>query len=80
MPENDADVRIEKGAWIGCNVTILKGVTIGTGAVVGAGSLVTNSIPPYAVAVGTPAKVIKYRFTEGEIEEHERLLKERGVL
>lgn len=80
LPENDADVIIEKGAWVGCNVTILKGVTIGTGAVIGAGSLVTKSIPPYAIAVGSPAKVVKYRFTEKEIEEHERLLKDRGVL
>ena len=80
MPENDANVVIEKGAWIGCNVTILKGVTIGTGAVIGAGSLVTKSIPPYAIAVGSPARVVKCRFTEDEIEKHEKILKDRGVL
>lgn len=80
LAENDADVRIEKGAWIGCNVTTLKGVTIGTGAVVAAGAVVTKSIPAYAVAAGTPAKVIKYRFTEEEIAEHERILRNRGVL
>lgn len=80
LPENDADVVIENGAWIGCNVTILKGVRIGTGAVVGAGSLVTKSIPPYAIAVGSPARVVKYRFTEEEVEKHERILRDRGVL
>jgi acetyltransferase-like isoleucine patch superfamily enzyme len=47
--------------WIGANVTILKGVTIGNDAVVGAGSVVTKDIPEKAIAVGVPAKVIKYR-------------------
>ncbi|GAX34321.1 acyltransferase [Nodularia sp. NIES-3585] len=46
--------------WIGANVTILKGVTIGNDAVVGAGSVVTKDIPEKAIAVGNPAKVIKY--------------------
>ena len=80
LAENDADVSIEKGVWIGCNVTILKGVTIGTGAVVAAGALVTKSVPAYAVVAGVPAKIIKYRFTEEDIKDHERILKNRGVL
>ena len=54
-------VRIGKRAWIGSRVTIVPGVTIGEGAIIGAGSVVTKDIPPYAVAVGNPAKVIKYR-------------------
>lgn len=53
-------VHIKKNAWIGMNVTICPGVTIGEYAVVGAGAVVTKDIPDYAVAVGTPAKVIKY--------------------
>lgn len=52
-------VIIRRGAWIGANVIILPGVTIGANAVVGAGSVVTNDIPPRTVAVGAPARVIK---------------------
>jgi len=52
-------VRICKGAWIGSGVFILKGVTIGEGAVVGASSVVTQDVPPYCVAAGSPAKVVK---------------------
>lgn len=47
--------------WIGYNVTILPGVTIGEGAVIGASSVVSKDIPNYAIAVGNPAKVIKFR-------------------
>lgn len=47
--------------WLGANVTVLKGVTIGHDAVVGAGSVVTKDIPEGAIAVGVPAKVIKYK-------------------
>lgn len=47
--------------WIGAHTTILKGVSIGAGAMIGAGSVVTKDIPAKAVAVGNPAKVIKYR-------------------
>ena len=50
---------IKDGAHIGIGAIIMPGVTIGEGAVIGAGSVVTRDIPPYSVAVGTPAKVIK---------------------
>lgn len=53
-------VRIKKNAWLGVNVTVLPGVTIGENAVVGAGAVVTKDVPDNAVVVGTPAKVIKY--------------------
>lgn len=53
-------VTIRKNAWIGMNVTICPGVTIGKYAVVGAGSVVTHDIPDYGVAVGVPAKVIRH--------------------
>ncbi|MBQ0007158.1 MAG: galactoside O-acetyltransferase [bacterium] len=53
-------VQIKKGAWIGAGSTILPGVTVGKYAIVGASSTVTKDIPDYAVAVGSPAKVIKY--------------------
>lgn len=55
------DINIDDDVWIGANVTILKGVKIGRGSVIGAGSVVTKNIPEYSVAVGNPAKVIKYR-------------------
>ncbi|WP_296500875.1 CatB-related O-acetyltransferase [Rhodoferax sp.] len=55
-------VKIGHDVWIGQNVIVLSGVNIGTGAVVGAGSLVAKDIPPYAIAVGNPAKVIRFRF------------------
>ena len=77
LPENDAPVVIEDDVWCGANVTILKGVTIGRGSVIAAGAVVTRSIPPYSIAGGVPAKVLKQRFSEDVIEEHEKLLKER---
>ena len=54
-------VKIGDRVWIGANAVILKGVTIGNDAVVGAGSIVTKDIPAGAIAVGSPAKVIKYK-------------------
>jgi len=54
-------VIIGKGAYIGCNVTILKGIKIGKDAVIGAGSVVTKDIPDNAIAVGVPAKIVKKR-------------------
>lgn len=52
-------IRIEKGSWIGARAMVLKGVTIGRCAVVGAGSVVTHDVPPYTIAAGNPAKVIR---------------------
>jgi acetyltransferase-like isoleucine patch superfamily enzyme len=54
-------IRIEDDVWIGAHSTILDGVIIGKGAVIGAGAVVTKDIPPYSVAVGVPAKIIKER-------------------
>ena len=53
---------IGNDVFIGGNVTVLDGVPIGDGAVIGAGAVVSKDIPPYAIAVGVPAKVVKYRF------------------
>lgn len=52
-------IKINDKAWIGFNCIILKGVTVGEGAVVGAGSVVTKDVPPYTVVAGNPAKFIK---------------------
>ncbi len=52
-------VTIKKGAWIGANVTILPGVTVGEGAVIGSASVVTKDVEPKTVVAGNPAKFIK---------------------
>ena len=62
-------ITIEDDVWVAGRVNIMAGVTIGKGSVIGAGSIVTKDIPPYSVAVGVPAKVIKYRFSEEMISE-----------
>ena len=77
LPENDMPIILEGDNWIGANSTILKGVTIGEGAVVAAGSVVTKDVPPYSVVGGVPAKVIKYRFDDETIKKHEEMLKEK---
>ena len=59
---------IGNDVFIGANVTVLDGVKIGDGAAIGAGAVVVKDIPPYAIAVGVPAKVVKYRFDERTIE------------
>lgn len=56
---NSKPIKICDDAWIGMNVIILKGVTIGEGAIVGAGSVVTKDVPAWSVAAGNPAKVVK---------------------
>ena len=76
LPNNDLPVTIEDDCWIGANVTILKGVTIGRGCVIAAGAVVTKSFPPYSIIGGVPAKLLKMRFTSEQIIEHERLLDE----
>lgn len=73
-PENDRDVVIEGDNWLGINVTILAGVTIGRGAIVSAGAVVSKSCPPYAIIGGVPSKILKYRFSIDEILEHEKKL------
>lgn len=77
LPENDAPVVIEDGVWCGANVTILKGVTIGRDSVIAAGAVVTKSFPPYSIIGGVPAKLLKMRFTEEQIKEHEAKLREQ---
>lgn len=60
---------IENDVWIGHGAFILPGVKIGTGSVIAAMSVVTKDIPPYSVVAGSPAKVIKYRFNESQIND-----------
>ncbi|WP_284641760.1 xenobiotic acyltransferase family protein [Paenibacillus silviterrae] len=60
--------KIGNDVWIGINATILQGVTVGDGAIIAAGSVVTKDVPPYAIVGGIPAKVLKYRFGEEQID------------
>jgi acetyltransferase-like isoleucine patch superfamily enzyme len=67
--KNYGTTNIGNDVWIGDNVIIKGGVTVGDGAVIGAGAVVTRDVPPYAIAAGVPAKVIKYRFGEEKIRK-----------
>lgn len=80
---------IGNDVWIGSRATLMSGITIGDGAVVAAGAVVTKDVPPYAVVGGVPAKIIKYRFSDEEIrfliqrkwwEDDENNLREHAML
>ena len=58
---------IGNDVWIGENVRIINGIKIGDGAIIAAGAIVTKDVPPYAIVAGVPARIIKYRFKENEI-------------
>lgn len=62
-------VVIGNDVWIGDDVTIMNNTTIGDGVVIGARSVVGSDIPPYAIAVGNPCRVVKYRFTQDMIDK-----------
>src|SRR4051812_38008350 len=62
------DVVIGNDVWIATRVTILSGVTIGDGAVLAAGAVVVDDVDPYAIVAGNPARLVKKRFSEEEIE------------
>ena len=66
-------VNIGHDVWIGSNSTVLGGVNIGNGAVIGAGAVVTKDVPPYAVVGGVPARIIKYRFDDEKITSIEKM-------
>lgn len=67
-------VEIGEDVWIGFGATVLSGTRIGRGAIVGAGSVIVDDVPAYAVVVGNPAHVVRARFSESEILIHERTL------
>lgn len=65
--EESKHTTIGNDVFIGANVIVLDGVTIGDGAVIGAGAVVSKDIPPYAIAVGCPIRIVKYRMTDKQI-------------
>jgi len=67
--ENKGPVIIGNDVWIGAGAIILSGVTISDGVIVGAGSVVTRNIPPYAIVAGNPARIIRYRFSRKQIDQ-----------
>ncbi len=72
--EESKETVIGNDVFIGANVTVLDGVIIGDGAIIGAGAVVTKDIPPYAIAVGVPAEIKRFRFDE---ETRNRLLEKQ---
>ena len=68
------DVVVEEDVWLAANVTLLAGVVVGRGAVVGSGAVCRNSVPPYAIVIGNPAKIVGFKFTPIETIQHEKVL------
>lgn len=65
-PEDEVITVLEDDVWIGHGVTVIRGVTIGEGSIVGANTVVTKDIPPYSIYAGSPAKLIRKRFQNDE--------------
>ncbi len=63
------DIVLEDDVWLGVRVTVMDGVVIGKGAIIGAGAVVTKDVPPYAIAAGVPARVIRSRTERGAVAE-----------
>lgn len=76
-PEDDRDIVFEGDNWIGANATILRGVTVGRGAIIAAGAVVTKDVPPYSVCGGVPARCLKMRFDADTLQKHINVLKQK---
>jgi maltose O-acetyltransferase len=73
-PGDDLGVIIEDDVWIGTRAVILRGVTLGRGSIIAAGSVVTKTVPPYSIVAGCPARVIKFRWSVETLIRHEEML------
>ncbi len=67
------ETKIGHDVWIGANAVVFAGVLIGNGAIIGAGSVVNRSVPPYSIVIGSPARIIRLRFSEEIVAELEAL-------
>ena len=65
--------KIGNDVWIGCNAVIMAGLTVGNGAVIGAGTIVTHDVDPYTIVCGVPGRVIRKRFSDVEIQALQEL-------
>ncbi len=74
LPENDLPVTIETDVWVGANAVILKGVTVGQGAIIAAGSVVIADVAPYTIVAGVPAKQVSVRFDDADVIRHKAAL------
>lgn len=70
LPENDQPIIIEDDVWIGSGVTLLKGITIGTGSIIASGAVLTKSVEPNSIVAGVPGKVIRKRFDSESLKLH----------
>lgn len=70
--DDEKDIILEEEVWVGANVSLLPGVTIGRGSTISAGAVVSHNIPPYSIVKGNPAKVVGFTFTPEEVIEHEK--------
>jgi len=69
LPTKGDFVKIGNDVWIGARAIILPAVTVGDGAIIGAGAVVTRDVPPYAVVAGVPARIVRFRFRNDQIEK-----------
>ena len=67
--EKQTPIQIGHDVWIGAHAYLRNGIVVGSGAIIGAGAVVTKDVPPYAIVGGVPARIIRYRFDESEIQK-----------
>ncbi len=72
--DKSTDIIIEEDCWVGTGAKLLAGTHLGRGCIVGAGSIVNKEVPPYALVVGSPAKIVAVKFSLEQILEHEKAL------
>lgn len=73
QPTETKEIKIGNDVWIARGAKILSGVQIGDGAIIGAWSVVTKDVPPYAVVVGNTGRIVRYRFTKSQIKKLQKL-------